>query len=296
MSARASPTIVGGFLLGALALAVALVMIFGGGLFKTRIRYVVYFEGNVTGLAVGGPVMLRGVPVGTVESIRVEVNRQSRSVFIPVYILVDPSTIMINGRHLPPSGEVAASDIEEAIRMGLRARLQTQSLVTGQLGVEFELLPDTPARLVGLDKSVTELPTVPSVMETWEQRLEKLPIEQIAGQFLKMVTDIDALVASPDTRAALASLTRTSDAIGATMRNDVPPTLQTLNRTASDLDLAIRQTHTTLAAIDSIVEPNTPARANIEQMLRDLAITAQSLKGLAEELERNPNALIMRKR
>ena len=64
MSKKANPALVGGFVLGALALAVVAVMIFGSGrLFHQTERYVLYFQGSMTGLNVGSPVVFRGVEV-----------------------------------------------------------------------------------------------------------------------------------------------------------------------------------------------------------------------------------------
>ena len=328
MSVKANPTVVGGFILGAIALAATIAVIFGGGMFKPREHYVVFFEGSVSGLSIGAPVTLRGVPIGTVDTVRLDVDRKSMRVYIPVYISVDSGSITVIG--LPPSekGGVVQRNIAEAIRLGLRARLQTQSLVTGQVGIEFEFLPEVPPVLVGLDKSVTELPTAPSVIEALKQRLEKIPIDQLADKLLKTITDIDALVTSPEIRSTLSSVAGTGEAVRASVQNDIRPAVQTLTRTLANaqraidaiqalsnaagtqldassqdlrktlaaLDQTIRQGQVTLGSINSMVQPNTSSRANIDQMLRDLAITAQSLKGLAEELERNPNALFLGKR
>ena len=70
MSKRANTTVVGAFVIGAIALTLGAVMTFGTGqFFDERVVVVTVFQGSVTGLQVGSPVEFRGVPVGTVTSI-----------------------------------------------------------------------------------------------------------------------------------------------------------------------------------------------------------------------------------
>ena len=62
MSARANPTVIGAFVLGALVLPRGRPPLWGGtGMFKPRYRVVMYFDAAVTGLRKGAPVILRGV-------------------------------------------------------------------------------------------------------------------------------------------------------------------------------------------------------------------------------------------
>ena len=74
MSQKANPTLIGGFVLGALVLLVGGVLLFGKGLFfaPKRQQFVIYFPDSVNGLNVGAPVKLKGVTVGTVTDVRVQ--------------------------------------------------------------------------------------------------------------------------------------------------------------------------------------------------------------------------------
>ncbi len=144
MSERASPTLIGAFLLGAIALVVTGLMVFGGGRFFTEaVTYVAYFPETITGLNDGAPVNFRGVKVGVVSRIEVQLDAQDLSVKTPVYLQLQRRRIREIGGTIP-DGDF----IPELIERGLRAQLQLQSIVTGQLNVQLDILPDRPARFV----------------------------------------------------------------------------------------------------------------------------------------------------
>ena len=159
MSKKSNPTLIGGFVLGAVALIVVALAVFGSGkLLGRHPRAVAFFQGNIQGLSVGAPVNLRGVQIGTVTDIQIRLDVNTMQPIIPVYMEFDPN-------HLRIKGEVTAAEIagqeplKRAIANGLHARLATQSLVTGQLAVELDLDPTEPRRLAGADPSTVEIPT-----------------------------------------------------------------------------------------------------------------------------------------
>jgi paraquat-inducible protein B len=103
MSKRASPTLVGMFIVGAVALLIVGVLVFGSISFlRARPLAVAYFPGNVFGLRVGAPVNLRGVQVGTVADIDVEIDVQTLTARIPVYMQFEPERVTAGGRYVAP--------------------------------------------------------------------------------------------------------------------------------------------------------------------------------------------------
>ena len=71
MGKRLNPAAVGVFVLGALALTVMAVVLFGSGkLFRKTHEFVIYFGGDVSGLRVGAPVKFKGVEIGQVNQRR----------------------------------------------------------------------------------------------------------------------------------------------------------------------------------------------------------------------------------
>ena len=114
-----------------------------------------FFDGSVKGLNEGSPVMLRGVKIGQVTNIKLLANPEAMDFYIGVYVEIDPENYTFMGQEKLSQilkkirrGEF----IKPLIEKGLRAQLQTQSFVTGQLMINVDFYPNEPARLLGIDK------------------------------------------------------------------------------------------------------------------------------------------------
>ena len=181
-SPRGNPVVIGGFAVGALAIAVVAVILFGSGrLFEKTRQWVAYFDHSVTGLDVGAPVIFRGATVGSVKRIEAIVNPDDLGVFVPVYFETIPASITIQG-----AAERDVEGVKRFISGGLRAQLKTQSFITGKLYLDLDLHPDTPANYKKLDPEVNEMPTVPSEMQEIQRevrelfaKLSELPLEDL---------------------------------------------------------------------------------------------------------------------
>ena len=328
MSKKANPTIVGAFILGAVALSVAAVVVFGkGSLFQQRSRAVAYFDGSVRGLNVGAPVTLRGVPVGQVVGIRIDLNVENLQALFPVYLEFNPESIRRIGTG--PSGEAL---LAEAVQKGLHAQLAAQSFVTGQLLVELDLFPDMPVRFVGEDKSVPEIPTVPSDIEQLKGVLTRLPLQDLVASALKTANDLDAVLTSPEMSAMLSSLASAAadareflaslpeekkrvlaqvmDVLGGAS-DTVPELRQTLGSAQEVLKTtnetlapslratlrasegAMRQAEKTLANTDGLIGANSSQRVDLNETLRNLSAASRSLRSLSDQLDRKPNSIIV---
>ena len=168
MSSKPNPTIIGAFVTAAIVLLVGMVLFFGSfSLFSQTTRYILFFDQSVNGLGVGSAVKYRGVPVGRVESVFIQVEGQhAESNSIPVVIAIDRSRL---SRDLGTSAEAFAPEmVSSMIEAGLVARLNIESIITGQLFVEFSFEPShvglfQPQRAEGYD--MPEIPTLGSSLD-----------------------------------------------------------------------------------------------------------------------------------
>lgn len=280
MSRKANPTLIGGFVLGALALVVGGIIVFGSGNFFSQVhRYVLFFDGGVNGLRVGAPVAFRGVRIGEVYDIRMVYDPGQLKVWIPVIIQVDPGKIHGNFS----SRKRIDDSVQELVDRGLRAQLQLQSLVTGQLYIEFDFHPDRPIRPVksdlpgssGVDNDLMELPTIPSNLQEIEKTLQKLPLDTMASQALSTLESIEKLLAADRTRKAMDDLGGTlenANELLTALRDRLPPL-------ADELSGAARDGRAFIANANSVVER---LDGQTGAMLRDLNAAAADVRRLTE--------------
>lgn len=257
MSARANPMVIGAFVVGAAALLVVALLVWGGtGLFRTRLDYVLFFDAAVTGLNKGAPVLARGVKVGEVTDVQLRWGTP----LIAVYIAVEPQALK------GTAGAGPARAIERAVREdGLRAQLRMQSFVTGVLYVALDVRPGTPIVLRNLDPRVPELPTIPTDIEVWTAKLErfaatieKVPLEQMAQTTAAILEDVKKIVKSKETQDLLPSANAAIvDARALVHKVDaqIDPLLAEIKGTLARLDTALDAARQVVLDVDSRVGP-----------------------------------------
>ena len=259
MSKKASTTAIGIFVIGAVLLAIAGIVIFGSGqLFSKKYSYVSYFTGSVKGLNVGAPVLFRGVKVGEVKQISMEFDAKDMAFYIAVIMqLADQATHVVNEEYAAGLEDVSQDEfILDLINRGLRAQLAPQSMITGLLYVKLEFFPDKEGVFLeteafGNDIEFTEIPSVSSDMEELARTFENLPLKQIAENVADMTASIDRLVSSPQLPAILNSVEDAAVNFDETMIN-----LNTqLAILAADLKTVINSTNRLVNNLNQQVDP-----------------------------------------
>ena len=153
MGKRVSPAVIGAFVIASLAiLVVALIVVGSGKMFSRPVRFVCMFQGNLNGLKVGAPVKVRGVQIGEVAAIQLRLDAVPgklrpgiQGLRLPVFIDVDRAQLLSKGG----TGEaLERGRLDELIQMGMRAQLDTESLLTGFLYIDLDLHPKTPANYI----------------------------------------------------------------------------------------------------------------------------------------------------
>lgn len=304
--ATAKPAVVGAFVLGALMLAVAAILLFGGGkLFEKTERVVVYFTGSIAGLTVGSPVTFRGVQIGDVESIVVKVDPDSRNVHIPIYLTLRPQRI----EGTQPADII--HDYRRLIEAGLRAKLVSQSLVTGQSAVDLDFMPATPAVLVGADPTVLEIPAMSSELQKLKDQFADLPLREAVDGAMRALASVDQLTRRLDGRLdVLTDEAKLISAVAVDALSEISHTARELSsmlqdgrreirlrggeagRFLANADRAAAEAQTLLRSINELTDPRSRLRADLEAAARDAAATLASLRGFAREIERNPGSLV----
>ena len=282
MSKRANPTAIGAFVVAALALAVVGIVTLGGmQLFKKELPFVMFFEGSLGGLDVGAPVEIRGVKIGTVTRIRLFARKQQ----IAVYVNIDPSLLPKGGVR---EGNVVA--VEELIKDGLRAQLQTQSLLTGQLLVYLDYFPGSPIVLTRLDPTVPEIPTVPTTLARLQARLEalletigKVNINEMTTAMTETLQSARGLLGSPEVKSAIVSANRALQSADVALK-DADHVIKALD---TKLDALTGQTDATLADVRRLITDTQKVLARLDAQIEPLSTSIQGTSDSARETLRS---------
>jgi paraquat-inducible protein B len=292
MSKHASPTIIGAFVLVAIALVIAAVFVIGGGTyFHKKTRAIVYFERSVNGLRIGAPVKFRGIDIGAVKDIRINMRgavRDPSHVRIPVVFEIDLDRVKEEG--VPEIHLESPTVVKMLVRQGLRAQLETESLVTGVLYVALDVLPDTPARIVG-DTHYPEIPPartsreeIPAKVQDILTKLAAVDVERLADSLQSTVDHADKLLQSPELERAVTRL----DAI--TQRTD--KVLGTLDGLTRQLSPAVAELGQTAVTARKTLMPAGTLATQLAATLQDIQSAARSLRRLADHLNRDPGAVL----
>jgi paraquat-inducible protein B len=314
--------VIGAFVLGGTLLILGAIVLFGNFHFFTRtLRAVIVFQDSISGLTVGAPVNFRGVRVGAVESIAVKFDAQSRIAYIPVTVQLEPAKVIVFNAK---SSDAAAKF--NVIPPGLRAELNMQSFVTGQSEIDLNFDAASAAVLHPNVTSLPEIPTQQSTMQRVTEQLSKLPLRELTDNASATLQSLKSLSEKLDRSLPplIDSLKTTSDRSAEVIGNAghsitelqgrLDETLADISRlaTAGDLQLTQRggelrtalistnqtvvQARDLLTDLKSLTSERGADRANIDSALRDLATSASSLRGLASEVERNPQLLLTGRR
>ena len=268
MSRRANPKIVGGFVLAAIALLAGGALVFGSfSFFEVTRKAVVFFQGSVDGLTQGSAVLFRGVPIGRVVDVGIRYDRQTNTLAIPVIVEIRPGVVE---KYSPP-GRTNVELVNSLIDHGLRARLESASLVTGQQVVAFNFFPGTPINLQKTDLPYFQIPTVPSatqqLISSAESAAQDLPtLVRKATAVLDRVLE----VLSPENEAAIHSALESAAA-----------TMKTLQTDSESLGPLIGSAHNTFVGagqltthLDSVVQTNREDIRAIVRNFRENTVTS----------------------
>jgi paraquat-inducible protein B len=329
MSKKSNPTLIGGFVIGAVALLALAVVLFGGSeLLSKRAYYVAYFEEQTKGLRVGSNVILNGVRVGYVSEIALLIDETEFETMTRVTLEILPDTYVPLRDGKPVSEDVRDVISHEVLLRdaGLRAQLEVESFVTGQLLIRLDMRPDTPIELSGLESEHPEIPTIRSNIQEMLARLqewitsirEDVDIEGLAEAAEGALQGFAALTNSPDLHDGLSGLNslindQDTQALGTSLRG----ALDQISNAAAEVDVFLSDADEGLASLTTDLKPvlanlgstlesaertldaarlqlggDSEQAYQLQSTLREIEGAAVALREFFDYLERNPEALI----
>jgi paraquat-inducible protein B len=304
MAKQANRIMIGGFVVVAVILMAASLVLFSSGkFFHKTLKFVLYFDESVKGLEVGAPVLFEGVAVGSVISIIIAVDAAKHQAVIPVIVEIDLDRIELRevGRTMDPQ-----KNMPMLIKEGLRGMLTLQSLITGKLLIELDFYPDTPVNLKNINKRYTEIPTIPSTPSKLARALDKLDLEAVQKKLESALEGIAKLANNPDLAASIMHLKETlRDARKLVNRvdrqvdplaQDTKKAVKDIGKLARDLDARVGELapslEKTLSAMRGVISDDAPLIVELENTLQAISAASRSFRQMADYLEQHPEALI----
>jgi phospholipid/cholesterol/gamma-HCH transport system substrate-binding protein len=302
MAKQANRMMIGGFVVLAVLIMAASLVVFGSGkFFQKTLKFVLYFDESVKGLSVGAPVLFQGVQVGSVVSIILEADLANMQTNIPVVIEIDMDRWHVHGGERNPR-----KNLQILIAKGLRAQLVMQSFITGQLMIQLDFFPGTPVNLKHLNKEYVEIPTIPSTGEKLAQALGNLDLTSLEKHLESTLAGIDKVVNNPDLTASIRALKDTlQDASKLVTRvdhqvdplaDDVKKTAKDFSKLANNVDSRMGGVATgldkTMSTARGTLSEDSPLIVELQNTLQEISAMSRSLRQVADYLDQHPEALI----
>jgi len=320
MSLRASPTAIGAFMVGATVLTIV-----GGATllstswFGERHTFVSYFDESVNGLERGAPVKFQGVPVGTVTELLIQIDQTDKTFRVPVEYEIDLKRLTTElGTFVQlDQAEVLRSQIAD----GLRAQLQMESIVTGQLYIELTYRPDSaPPELAARSFGHPEIPTTPSLLAAFgteagslvadvlailfrvNEMLEEVDMQGINQAVVASAQAVERLVGSPELQAAMGEVPELADQFRRTLGEmellaqrlgeAIDPVQAGAEGVIEEANLTLRAAREAMAEMQGMLTVDSGIGYGLDQTLASLREAAEALRALVIAIERNPDMLI----
>ena len=321
MSRASRPLLLGVFVLTALLIGFALLaFVASDGLFAKLEPCVVHFEGDVNGLDVGSPVLYRGFRVGRVTDMRLIVDPESGGARLPVFLGLETDRLQF--------ADGAESPLHDSpLARNLRAKLQAQSLITGQMAIQLVEAPETAGHVSGTEHGVPEIPTIPNLRESLTETLENMPLGGIAEDLSATLHHINTALANGSLENAVGSLNSTlkrSDRLLASLEEPIPSLVDDLRASTVELRKTLRairavgeearplaadlrrelpgalkgwnttmnEAGETLERLRGQIDPANPSHRKVLEAVGRIEAAARSVERLADYLQRHPESLL----
>ncbi len=265
-----------------------------------KLNFVAYFPGSVRGLAPGADVTFHGLKVGEVRSVDLTYSRAQDAIVAPVRFTIEPERFAGIGKRIYAN---PAEGVDALVRQGLRATLQSASLLTGQQLVAMEIDPTAPPAKVTMDGDTFVMPTtdngglqgLTASATDLLNKVNTIPFAAIGRSLAQTLQGADTVVNGPQVKQVLTELASSLGAVQNTLKqmdSGLSPGLRQLPAIAAHLQLTMANANRLLLSMDAGYGDNTKLNRDLDRMLVQAQSAVESLRSLTDLLTRHPEVLL----
>lgn len=267
--------------------------------YKLSVPFVANFTSSVSGLAKGSPVVLRGLKVGEVSSVSLVYDSAADNVVVPVHFTLEPERIaMLN----LPSGNDLDSRMQNLVQRGLRVKIESANILTGQKQLAMDIYPDAGPGTFAKAGDEYVIPVlggggedVATAAANLVNRLNQIPFESIGQNLNQTLAGASALVNDKKLTESVATLQATlasTQQMVDNLNRGITPLTQKLPAIAAGLESSVQRTDKLLASLESGYGSDSRFNRDTNRLMMQLTDAARSIRVLADLLSRHPEALI----
>ncbi len=266
--------------------------------FNRKIPFVTYFTSSVSGLSRGSPVQVFGIQIGTVTDVHLILDDATAAIHARVSYELQPDRVF-------PSQQVnrdsdPAIVVQALVRKGMRAVLESSSLLTGQKAISLAFVPDAPPQDVSKEGDSLVMPSqgggldnITSSLSDISTKLDRIPFDEIGRNLNSALAAVSRTISGPDMKNALQKLSQTLTDVQHLVRHtdqNLSPVLQRLPKISADLQQAVARANAALG--EGGYGGNSDFQRGVARVLDQVNEAARSIRLLVDFLDRHPEALI----
>jgi paraquat-inducible protein B len=268
--------------------------------YSRKIPLLVYFSSSVRGLGVGSDVVMHGLKVGQVTDVRLSFDLAKDAVVAPVHLEIEPERIVGIGRQIVKNTDEI---VETLVSKGLRATLQSGNLLTGEMLISFEVVPEAPAATVTMEDGAFVFPTTESGGLSGLQasagdllrNVNAIPFASIGRSLDSMTKNMSDLTNGPQLQQALTALAATMTEAQSAMKKldtDIGPFMKQLPELATALQTTLKQSNQLMQSVNNGYGDSTQFHRDLNRLMAQTNDAVRSFRALADLLTRHPEALV----
>jgi paraquat-inducible protein B len=268
--------------------------------YTRKIPAISYFSGSVSGLAPGAEVTVHGLKVGEVTDVRLIYDAAKDTVLAPVRYEVEPERVIGVGKRVFETGTEA---VDTLLKKGLRASLQSASLITGQQQVALEFVPDAPPAEITMDGPDYVVPSTEGggfagLTASATELLNKvntMPFDQIGKNLDGILKSVNDVAQGPQMKKALtelAGMIASAQNMVQSLNSGLSPAAKQLPEVTAGLQKTLANANKLVLSLDNGYGDNTKFNRDLDRLLAQANDALRSIRALGDLLARHPEALI----